>query len=127
MCLAAWPTWRAVLSNSTCCCCAFDLAEEIARLLPVIVIHPVIPMGGRAVNLERRLIELRLVYPFAAAIGEVGRRCPEIAVGAHGAVPMIAVEWTFRRVDGNVVVVDTEAIALRVSVRDNRPAAFVGR
>src|SRR5947209_12373704 len=75
------------------------LPEQIARLLPVIVIHPVIPVGGSAADLERRLIKLRLVGPLATAVGEVGRSCSEIAVGAHCTVAMIAMNRTLRRVD----------------------------
>ena len=34
------------------------LPEQVARLLPVIVIHPVIPVRGCARKLERRLVKL---------------------------------------------------------------------
>ena len=46
------------------------LPEQIAGLLPVIVIHPMIPVGGGAFDLERRLVELRLVGPLAQAMGK---------------------------------------------------------
>jgi hypothetical protein len=46
-------------------------AEEIARLPVVIVVDTMIPMGGRSFDLQRRLVKLRLVGPFALAIGEV--------------------------------------------------------
>jgi hypothetical protein len=104
------------------------LPEQIARLLPVIVINPVIPMGGGAADLERRFVELWLVGPLAQAIGEVGRRSAEIAVGAHGAVTVIAVEWTFWCVDRDVVVIDAEAVALRIAVGEQTPLQhLVGR
>jgi hypothetical protein len=82
------------------------LAEEIARLLIVVVVDTMVPVRGRAIDLQRRLVELRLVGPLALAIGEVGGSSAEIAVSAHGAVAVIAMERAFRRVDRDVVVID---------------------
>ena len=90
--------------------------KESAWLLIVVLIDPMIPMGGRAVDPQWRLVELRLVDPFAQTVGEIGRRSSEIAVGAHRPVAVIAVERTLGRVDGDVVKVDPETIALGVAV-----------
>ena len=92
------------------------LAEEIARLLIVVIIDAMVPVGGRSVDRQRWLVELRLVGPLTPAIGEVARRSPKIAVGAHRPVAVIAVERTLGRVDGDVVEVDPETIALGVAV-----------
>jgi len=76
------------------------LAKKVARLLVVIVVDTMVPMCGRAFELQRRLVKLRLVDPLASAIGEVGESSAEIAVSAYGAVAMIALERAFRCVDG---------------------------
>src|SRR6185369_12057128 len=65
------------------------LAEQIARLLVVIVVDAMVPVRGRAIDLQRRLVKGGLVGQFAAAVREVGRSSAEIAVGAHGAVAVI--------------------------------------
>ncbi len=52
------------------------LAEQVAGLLVVIVIDAVIPVGGLALDLERRLVQVRLIGPFAPAVREIGRRPP---------------------------------------------------
>src|SRR4030088_153215 len=87
------------------------LAEEIARLLVVIVVDTMVPMRRRTVDLQRRLVKLRLVGPLAPAIGEVGGSSAEVAVSAHCAVAVIAVERAFGCVDRNVAVTDSHAVA----------------
>src|SRR5216684_5840628 len=93
------------------------LAEEIARLLIVVIIDSIVPVGGRAVDRQRWLVELRPVGPLTPAIGKVARRSSKIAVGAHRPVAVIAVERTLWRVDGDVVKVDPETIALGIAIR----------
>src|SRR6267142_400046 len=68
------------------------LAEEIARLLVVIVVDTMVPMRGRTFDRQRRLVKLRLVGPLAQAIGEVGGSSAEVAVSAHRAIAVIAVD-----------------------------------
>src|SRR6202022_2629629 len=92
------------------------LAEEVARLLVVIVVDTMVQMRGPAFDLQRRLVKLRLVGSLAPAIGEVGGSSAEVAVSAHGAVAVIAVERAFRGVDRDVVVIDPQAVALRISI-----------
>src|ERR1700732_1948012 len=75
-----------------------------------------IPVGGCAGELERRLVELRLVGPLAPAVGEVGRSSAEVAVSAHCAVPMIAVGRAFWCIERDVVVIDAQAVALRIPI-----------
>src|SRR5882757_3567555 len=57
-------------------------AEEIARLLVVIVIDTMVPMRGPTFDLQHRLVKLRLVDPLAPAIGEVRGGSAEVAVSA---------------------------------------------
>ena len=82
----------------------------------MIVVDAVIPMRRRAVDLERRLVEVGLVRPLAAAVREIGRRAPEIAVDSHRAIAMVTVIRAFRRVDRDQMMVDAEAIARRVTI-----------
>ncbi len=82
----------------------------------MVLIDPMIPMGGRAVDRQWRLVELRLVDPFAQTVGEIGRRSPEIAVRAHRPVAVITVKRALRCVDGDVIKVDPETIPLGVAV-----------
>src|ERR1700733_2522680 len=104
------------------------LPGQVARLLPMVVIDPVIPVSGCATELERGLVELRLIDPIAPAVREVGRSSAEVAVRAHGAVAMIALERAFRRVDRDVMVIDAQAITLRVPIREQAPLQhLVGR
>src|ERR1700730_7318091 len=92
------------------------LAEEIARLLVVIVVDTMVPMRGRTFDLQRRLVKLRLVGPLAPAIRGVGGSSAEGAVSSHCAVAVIAVERAFRCVDRDVVVIDPQTVALRISI-----------
>jgi hypothetical protein len=66
------------------------LPKEVTRLLIVVVVDAMVPVGRRAVDRQRWLVELRLVGPLAAAIGEIGRRSPQIAVRTHRPIAVIA-------------------------------------
>src|SRR5260370_32292523 len=54
--------------------------KESAWLLIVVLIDPMIPMGGRAVDRQWRLVVLPVGHPFAPTVGEIRRGSPEIAV-----------------------------------------------
>src|SRR5258708_34351281 len=58
------------------------LAKKVARLLVVIVVDTMVPMCGRAFELQRRLVKLRLVDPLPPAIGEGGGRSTSGAVSS---------------------------------------------
>src|SRR6266702_7591983 len=79
------------------------LPEQVARLLIVVVVDAMVPMRGGALDLELRFVEVGLVGPLAPAVREVGRRPAEIAVGAHCAVAVIAMERALWRVDRDMV------------------------
>src|SRR5437899_731391 len=71
------------------------LAEQVARLLPVIVIHAMVVVRSLPLDRQRRLGEIGLVVPQAGAVWIESHCSAEIAVGAHLAVTVIALEWTF--------------------------------
>jgi tetratricopeptide (TPR) repeat protein len=104
------------------------LAEQIARLLPMVVIHAMVPMRPVAVHRHRRLGEIGLIVPEPGAVGVEGERAAEIAVRPHLPVAMIAAIRAFRRVHRNMVEVDAKPVALRVAVGEQpRLQHLVGR
>src|SRR3984893_13795641 len=96
-------------------------AEKIARLLPVVIIDPMVPVRAVAVHRHRKLGEIRLIVPEAGAVGIEGNRAAESAVGAHLAVAMIAAKRAFRGIDLDVVEVDAEPVTLRVAIGEETP------
>ena len=80
------------------------------------VIDAMLPMGGIARDGHRRLREIRLVFPEPPAVGMIVGRSAQIAVGAHLAVTVIAVDRAFGRVDRDVIEVDAEPVTLRVAI-----------
>src|ERR1700704_6259132 len=68
------------------------LPEQVARLLPVIIVEAMIVVRRVAFERERRLGEIGLVVPKSCTVGIVSERSAQIAVGAHLAVAMIALE-----------------------------------
>ncbi len=93
------------------------LPEQDAGLLVVIVVDAMVPPGGVALDRQRRLDQrLVAVHPRTLAVGPVGRRRAEVAVGPHLAVAVIAQERALRRVHRDVVEVDAETVALRIAV-----------
>lgn len=71
-----------------------------------------VPIRGRSVEFERRLIELKLVGLHALAVPRVRRRAAEIALDAYRAAAVIAVDRTFRRIQRQMTEVDAKPIAL---------------
>ena len=74
------------------------LAEQVARLLPLVVIHAVVPMRSVAVSRHQRFGEVWLFFPQIGAVEMDAQRATQIAVRAHLPVAMIAVIRAFRRV-----------------------------
>ena len=70
-----------------------------------------------AFNRQRRLVEVGLVVPQPCAVRIEAGGAAEIAIDAHLAVPVVAHVRAFRRIDRDLVVVDAEAVANRVIVR----------
>src|SRR3546814_8767733 len=71
-----------------------------------------VPVIGRTFNGQGRFAVVGLLLPFALGIGFVGGNAAMIAVDTHGAIEMIAMERAFGCIDRNLVVIDTQAIAL---------------
>src|SRR6266481_9685100 len=86
--------------------------EQVAWLLPMVILDAVVPMRRIALDRQRRLREIGLVVPKSCTVGIVSERSAQIAVGAHLAVAMVALERAFGGIDRDVVEIDTEPIAL---------------
>ncbi|MNP43849.1 hypothetical protein D3C76_1376930 [compost metagenome] len=91
-------------------------SEKRAGLRVIVIIDPVIPVVGSAFQVQRRFRVLRLLGPLAVAVGLVGEARALIAVDAHLAVTVVAVERAARRIDRDLRVVDAEPIALGIAV-----------
>nr|GEU28579.1 hypothetical protein [Tanacetum cinerariifolium] len=103
-------------------------AEQVAGLRVVIGVHAVVPVRGRAFQRQRRLGKFRILHPLATAVRLVRRAAAVIAVDAHRAVAVVAVERALGRVDGDRVVIHAQAVAGRVAVREQaRLQHLVGR
>ncbi len=91
--------------------------EELAGLGVVIaVILAEIPVIGSAFQSQGRLLEFGLLLPFTVAVGLIAQRAAVIAVHAHLTVAVVAVRAEFWRVHRDRMVVDAQAVALRVAV-----------
>src|SRR3546814_7245316 len=75
-----------------------------------------VPVIGRTFNGQGRFAVVGLLLPFALGIGFVGGNAAMIAVDTHGAIAMIAMERAFGCIDRNLVVIDTQAIALGIAI-----------
>src|SRR6266403_5833933 len=71
-----------------------------------------------ALERERRLSVFRLVVPQSLAIRVISRRCSQVSICAHLAIAVIGVEWTLWRVHRDVIEVNTEAVSLGISIRE---------
>jgi hypothetical protein len=96
-------------------------AEKIARLLPVITIDAMIAVRRLTPRSAMALGEIGLIVPQPVAVGIEAEGAAKIAVGAHLAVAMIALERALRRVDRDVVEVDAKPVALRVAIGKEPP------
>src|ERR1700736_491237 len=76
---------------------------------------------------ERRLSVLRLVVPQSLAIRVISRRRSQISICAHLAIAVIGVEWTLRRGNRDVIEVNTEAVSLGISIREQPPLEHLVR
>lgn len=84
----------------------------------VVIILPEVPGVCVAVQGQGRLFVFGLFTSFAKTVWLIMYRAAEISINAHGAIPVKAVIGALRRVDWNLIVVDAEAVALRVSIRE---------
>src|SRR5260370_21727263 len=67
---------------------------------------------------ERRLSVFRLVVPQSLAIRVIRRRRSQISICAHLTIAVIGVEWTLRRVNRDVIEVNTKAVSLGIYIRE---------
>src|SRR6266404_2071403 len=67
---------------------------------------------------ERRLSVFRLVVPQSLAIRVISRRRSQVSICAHLAIAVIGVEWTLRRIHGDVIEINAEAVSLGISIRE---------
>src|SRR5712692_850738 len=67
---------------------------------------------------ERRLSVFRLVVPQSLAIRVISRRRSQVSICAHLAIAVIGVEWTLRRINRDVIEVNTEAVSLGIAIRE---------
>src|SRR5690606_21561773 len=89
-------------------------AEQIARLREVVGVFAVVPVVCCAFDRQRRFAELGLFLPFTLRIGFVARDASVVAIDTHGAIAVIAMVGALWGIDRNLVVVDTQAVALGV-------------
>src|SRR5882757_9309281 len=92
------------------------LPEQAAGLLPIVIVDTVVPMRRIALDRHRRLGEIGLVIPKPCAVGVESERSAQIAVSAHCAVAVIALERAYGRVDRDMIEVDAEPVALRIAI-----------
>ena len=91
--------------------------KQGARLAEIVVIVlAVVPVRRVAVDFQRRFGEVGLLLPLAEAVGFVVRQAAVVAVGAALSVALVAVDGATRAVDGDLVYVYPQAVALRVGV-----------
>src|SRR6267142_2112027 len=93
-------------------------AEEIAWLGVVVGVEAMIVAVDGAGYFFGALAILRIFFGAAKAVGFVIGLRAVIAVKAHGAVAIVSVDGALRLVDRQAVVVDAEAIAMRIGIRD---------
>src|SRR5260221_5879091 len=67
---------------------------------------------------ERRLSVFRLVVQQSLAVRVISRRRSQVSICAHLAIAVIGVERTLRRVNRDVIEVNTEAVSLGISIRE---------
>src|ERR1700736_1528072 len=96
-------------------------SEQVAGLFPMVVVDAVVPVRRFALDRHRRLGKIGLVVPEPRAVGIVSERSAQIAVGAHLAVAVVALERAHRCVDGDVVEIDAEPVALGVAIGEQPP------
>src|SRR5690606_24934644 len=108
--------------------CGRHQAEEVAGLGVVVVALAVVVAGGVALDLERGLGERGTFLGTAEGVGFVVGRDVAGEVVAHGAAFLVVEHGAARGVDGQLLVVCAEAIALGVGIgKDAGLKHLVGR
>lgn len=91
------------------------LSIIVIVILTLIVIEhlPSIDIGG---SLSRRIVS-----PFAIAVGLIRHSVAIIVIGTHLSVAMERMEWAFRAIHGNKVMVYAKTVTLCISIREESP------
>src|SRR5471032_492936 len=76
-----------------------------------------VPMIGRALKAQWWLPERRLFLPLLECVRFVRSRSTRVPVYPHRPVSVIAVDCAPRSIDGDLVKIHAQAIALRIAVR----------
>src|SRR3984957_2502692 len=96
-------------------------SEKVAGLLPMVIVDTVVPMRRIAFDRHRRFGEIGLIVPKPRAVGVEINFVSRIAIGGHLAVAMVAWERPLGGVEGDMVEVDAEPIALGVAIGEQSP------
>src|ERR1700729_334878 len=102
-------------------------SEKVAGLLPMVIVDTVVPMRRIAFDRHRRFGEIGLVVPKPRAVGVEGKRVAQVAVGAHLAIAVVALERALGSVDRDMVEIDAEPIALGVAIGEQSPLEHLVR
>lgn len=82
----------------------------------------------RAIHREGGLFVCRLFFPFPETVGLIGNGAAFVVIKPHEPVLMKTVEGAARSVDGEHVVIDTQSVALGISIgKESALQHFVGR
>src|SRR5690606_1325340 len=92
-------------------------AEQIPRLGEVIrIVRTVIVTGSGPFERQRRLAEIRLFLPLTIGVRLIVQAAAVVTVNPHGTVTVESVHRTAWRVHRDLMVVDAQTVALRVTV-----------
>ncbi|KAG1395850.1 hypothetical protein G6F59_013919 [Rhizopus arrhizus] len=92
-------------------------ARARTRLAEVVgIVLTEVPEVGIAADLHRRLAVLRLLLPLAVAVRLVVRQAAVVAVHAHRTIAVVAVHRAARSVHRDLVVIDAQAVTLRIGI-----------
>ena len=75
-------------------------------------------MVGGAFDRQGWLAVSGLLFPFTVAVRLVAERAAMVAIHAHRAVPVVTMDGAARSVHWDLMMIDAEAVALRVPVRE---------
>src|ERR1700722_12576162 len=94
-------------------------AEEDARLrVVVVIVFAQIEFLSISVDSQWRFRIIGLLLPLAMSIRLIADRTAIVPIDAHRAIAMVGMERALGSVHRNLIVVDAQAVALRVAIRE---------